>query len=338
MARSRRPSRTTATALAATIALVGGASGAVAEGSPPSGPGMPLGALAPAPEGFLELCERAPAQCPVAGAAPDVATLRAVSNRRFWEAALTRRGVSRSAAPAAAPPAALSATRSALDPAPLVLQIPRIVAIDWVTRLQIEADRLPPPEAAASAAEAASVEAVSAETAGTVALEVAGAALSADAAAAGEFVSEAPSASSAPDPATPAPAPFSLDRDAWRMVNGVNRRLNRDIRRASDASLYGREDHWTAPTGKQAQGDCEDYVLAKRADLIASGVPAEALSIAIVETPWGESHAVLLLASDRGEYVLDSLSPWISRWDRVNYRWRERQAPGRSFDWVSVAL
>jgi predicted transglutaminase-like cysteine proteinase len=67
-------------------------------------------------------------------------------------------------------------------------------------------------------------------------------------------------------------------------------------------------------------------------------VPAEALSIAIVETRWGETHAVLLLASDRGEFVLDSLSPWVSRWDRVDYRWRERQARGGAFDWVNVAL
>ncbi|MFN7389144.1 transglutaminase-like cysteine peptidase [Brevundimonas sp.] len=69
-----------------------------------------------------------------------------------------------------------------------------------------------------------------------------------------------------------------------------------------------------------------------------AGVPAEALSIAIVETRWGETHAVLLLASDRGEFVLDSLSPWVSRWDRVDYRWRERQARGGAFDWVNVAL
>ena len=79
-------------------------------------------------------------------------------------------------------------------------------------------------------------------------------------------------------------------------------------------------------------------MLAKRAALIAEGVPAEALSIAIVETRWGESHAVLLLASDRGEFILDSLSPWVTRWDRVDYDWRERQLPGRPFDWVQVAV
>lgn len=133
-------------------------------------------------------------------------------------------------------------------------------------------------------------------------------------------------------------AGFTLDRAGWRMVSRVNRRLNREIRQVSDDRLYGVEDFWQRPEGRRARGDCEDYVLAKRAALIAEGVPAEALSIAIVETRWGESHAVLLLASDRGEFILDSLSPWVTRWDRVDYDWRERQLPGRPFDWVQVAI
>jgi predicted transglutaminase-like cysteine proteinase len=134
------------------------------------------------------------------------------------------------------------------------------------------------------------------------------------------------------------PVVYSLDREGWRLVSRVNRRLNREIRQVSDARLYGVDDFWARPQAQEAQGDCEDYVLAKRAALIAEGVPAAALSIAIVETRWGESHAVLLLASDRGEFVLDSLSPWVTRWDRVDYRWRERQQPGRPFDWVRIAV
>jgi predicted transglutaminase-like cysteine proteinase len=131
---------------------------------------------------------------------------------------------------------------------------------------------------------------------------------------------------------------FSLDRAGWRLVNGINRRVNRQIRRSADANTYGEEDYWAVPQSQSARGDCEDFVLAKRRALIDAGVPAASLSIAIVETRWGESHAVLLLASDRGEFILDSLSPWVTRWDRVDYAWRERQLPGRPFDWVQVAI
>ncbi|MCG2662854.1 transglutaminase-like cysteine peptidase, partial [Brevundimonas sp.] len=127
-----------------------------------------------------------------------------------------------------------------------------------------------------------------------------------------------------------------LDRQTWARVNTINRSVNRQIRSASDVAVYGTEDYWQAPAQAGARGDCEDYVLAKRAALIEAGVPAAALSIAIVKTRWGESHAVLLLASTSGEYVLDNLTPWISRWDQVDYEWRERQAPGKVFEWVQV--
>ena len=128
-----------------------------------------------------------------------------------------------------------------------------------------------------------------------------------------------------------------LDKAGWQVVKTINRMVNRRIRQGSDARTFGVEDFWQAPTEAGARGDCEDYVLAKRADLIRAGIPADTLSIAIVTTRWGESHAVLLVATDTGEFVLDNLSPWISRWDQVDYVWQERQAPGRIFDWVRMA-
>ena len=210
-----------------------------------------------------------------------------------------------------------------------------------------------PDETAVVAAVDAGTEAASAADAAVPAVEVAAAILTDVAASATDVplsvsvsvpayaktVASDPVAADVAQPAArEAVAVFTLDRAGWRMVSRVNRRLNREIRQVSDDRLYGVEDFWQRPEGSRARGDCEDYVLAKRAALIAEGVPAEALSIAIVETRWGESHAVLLLASDRGEFILDSLSPWVTRWDRVDYAWRERQLPGRPFDWVQVAI
>jgi predicted transglutaminase-like cysteine proteinase len=88
--------------------------------------------------------------------------------------------------------------------------------------------------------------------------------------------------------------------------------------------------------GERAEGDCKDYVLEKRRALVADGVPAADLSIAIVMTPWGETHAVLLVRTDRGELVLDSLSQWIQPWRKVHYKWIKRQAPGQQLTWVSL--
>jgi predicted transglutaminase-like cysteine proteinase len=132
--------------------------------------------------------------------------------------------------------------------------------------------------------------------------------------------------------------PLHTDHALLAELDRVNSRINRAIRYVSDRVLYGDEDYWHLPldAGGRAEGDCKDYVLEKRRALIADGVPAANLSIAIVETSWGETHAVLLVTTDRGELVLDSLSPWIKPWQDVRYRWIERQAPGRQLTWVKL--
>ena len=132
--------------------------------------------------------------------------------------------------------------------------------------------------------------------------------------------------------------PLHTDHALLAELDRVNLRINRAIRYVSDRTLYGDEDYWRLPldAGGRAEGDCKDYVLEKRRALIAHGVPAADLSIAIVETSWGETHAVLLVTTDRGELVLDSLSPWIKPWQDVRYRWIERQAPGRQLTWVKL--
>ena len=59
--------------------------------------------------------------------------------------------------------------------------------------------------------------------------------------------------------------------------------------------------------------------------------------MAVVLTPRGERHAVLVLSTDRGDYVLDSLTPWIVPWRQSGYRWLERQVAGARDHWVMVA-
>lgn len=129
---------------------------------------------------------------------------------------------------------------------------------------------------------------------------------------------------------------LSLSDADWKAVSAINRQVNREIRSGSDARVHGVDDYWSIPTGDRARGDCEDYVLAKRRALIRAGYPVQSLSIAVVDTRWGETHAVLLISTDRGEFVLDNLTSRISRWDEVSYRWRERQVPGKTFEWVRM--
>ena len=120
-------------------------------------------------------------------------------------------------------------------------------------------------------------------------------------------------------------------------LNQFNRKINEAIKPQSDMITNGVADHWDTPLeeGKKV-GDCEDYALEKRHALIAAGFPAQALSLAVVRTRWGEMHAILLVDTDRGELVLDNLSPWVTSWRELDYQWIERQAPGQPMNWVSI--
>ena len=139
-------------------------------------------------------------------------------------------------------------------------------------------------------------------------------------------------------PAQPMVNPLRTNDDLLAQLDRVNLSVNHAIRYVSDKALYGDEDYWhlALGPGEPAAGDCKDYVLEKRRALIAQGVPAADLSIAIVETTWHESHAVLLVSTDRGEMVLDSRSDWVKPWWQVRYSWVERQAPGQQLNWVTI--
>jgi predicted transglutaminase-like cysteine proteinase len=133
-------------------------------------------------------------------------------------------------------------------------------------------------------------------------------------------------------------APLVADRGLMTMLNRVNLGVNGAIRYEPDQRQYGIDDYWTLPleAGGTAAGDCKDYVLEKRRALIDAGISAADLSIAIVKTVWGETHAVLLVSTDRGELVLDSLSSQIRPWRKAPYQWVERQAPGEQLVWVKI--
>lgn len=150
---------------------------------------------------------------------------------------------------------------------------------------------------------------------------------------------EAPVSVTFVDPAARArsarPAVPRLDPALWATLNRVNGRVNEAVLRRTDAEAWGQDDYWTTPLKNgAAAGDCEDFVLEKRRALLDAGVPDRALNIAVATTAWGETHAVLLVNTTKGEFVLDNLSPWVVPWAAAPYRWRQRQVGGEAFNWV----
>lgn len=124
-----------------------------------------------------------------------------------------------------------------------------------------------------------------------------------------------------------------LDERVWRMIQTVNRQVNAEIQPITDMDHWGVIERWDIPT--DGMGDCEDYVLLKRQRLTQAGLPARALRATVVVDAAGEGHAVLMLRTDRGDYILDNKRDSILPWGQTGYMFikRERQ---ESFGWTSL--
>jgi len=127
----------------------------------------------------------------------------------------------------------------------------------------------------------------------------------------------------------------SLTPQNWSLLNRVNTQVNDMIVPEDDYRHFGKAEYWTIPT--DGRGNCHDYALTKRAQLIGAGVPELALRIAVVETSQGERHAVLTVATDKGDYVLDNLRGEIRPWEDADYTWIERQGASSAWQWVALS-
>ena len=131
---------------------------------------------------------------------------------------------------------------------------------------------------------------------------------------------------------------ISLTAETRALLTRVNRKVNRIVRPRSDLAMTGRAEFWSLPIALNGRlfGDCEDFALQKKAELIEAGLPASALTLAVVNTRRGEVHAVLVVETDQGDLVLDNRSSWVLPWAEVNYHWVARQVRGDSMRWARV--
>lgn len=124
-----------------------------------------------------------------------------------------------------------------------------------------------------------------------------------------------------------------LDQARWSELTAVNQEVNTGIRPATDQELFGRPEVWDFP---DESGDCEDFVLLKRKELMDKGWPAAALLITVVRQTNGDGHAVLTVTTNRGDLVLDNLDPQIRLWSETSYRYLKRQSEYDSGAWVAI--
>lgn len=124
-----------------------------------------------------------------------------------------------------------------------------------------------------------------------------------------------------------------LEPETFVALEALNRDVNRQYTPMEDIDAYGLSDFWTLP-GTYA--DCEDYVLEKRRRLIAAGWPAEALLIGVVRGTESPYHAVLIVRTEAGEWVLDNMTDEILDWRDTGYEWVIRQSSADPLVWVRI--
>jgi predicted transglutaminase-like cysteine proteinase len=122
---------------------------------------------------------------------------------------------------------------------------------------------------------------------------------------------------------------------ALRAAREVNRRVNQRVRPVEDMAQYRAEDHWALPTRRG--GDCEDFALLKKFELMQRGVPADRLLIATVFSRTVGPHAVLVLRLGDGDHVLDNVTDEIKPWDRTGYTFLAVQNPRAPETWLRVS-
>ncbi|WP_439603109.1 transglutaminase-like cysteine peptidase [Devosia sp.] len=66
-------------------------------------------------------------------------------------------------------------------------------------------------------------------------------------------------------------------------------------------------------------GDCDEYAATKRNLLIRAGIPPSAIRFAYVKAR-GEGHAIVVVKTDRGDFVLDNLHRSVRPLAQTGYR------------------
>ena len=126
---------------------------------------------------------------------------------------------------------------------------------------------------------------------------------------------------------------IDLDAETSELLKRVNHSVNLSI--IPTVKDYGPNlgDGWTiAPD----TGDCNDYAVTKRHQLLESGLPSKALRLSVVKTASGIGHLVLVVVTTKGDVVMDNLTEVIRPWQSTDYHWLKIQSAADSKFWYEV--
>jgi predicted transglutaminase-like cysteine proteinase len=123
-----------------------------------------------------------------------------------------------------------------------------------------------------------------------------------------------------------------LTAETLETIHRVNRDVNASIMPVGRSNAIA-DGGWTI---SPASGDCNDYAVTKRHDLVRSGFPTKAVRLAVVKTTSGIGHLVLVVSTNKGDLVLDNLSETILPWQFTKYQWVKIQSASDARYWFEI--
>jgi predicted transglutaminase-like cysteine proteinase len=109
---------------------------------------------------------------------------------------------------------------------------------------------------------------------------------------------------------------LELTPDKWKLIRKINKTWNDKIQYESDSNHYHKAEHWAFPF--DGTGDCEDFAIAKRQALLSHGIDSR------FATCWCETggyHAVLVVQTDHGYFILDNRHDDVKGFSELPYKW-----------------
>ena len=105
------------------------------------------------------------------------------------------------------------------------------------------------------------------------------------------------------------PDPACLDSGRWRQISNIHNHINKSVVYKPDT-----QNIWQIA---QQTGDCEDFTLRYRAELLNKGWKSKNLLPALCKTPEGTHHMNLLVNTNQGIWVLDNRHNSIKPYTQV---------------------
>ncbi|MBZ9991948.1 transglutaminase-like cysteine peptidase [Mesorhizobium sp. BH1-1-5] len=109
---------------------------------------------------------------------------------------------------------------------------------------------------------------------------------------------------------------IAADKGFREKLSFVNSSINRLIAYRKDSVVYGKLDYWAKPSEilEHRAGDCEDFAILKMAALLRAGIPAQSMSLVVLQDRRRKFfHAVLSVSTGSGAFILDSLGNAVMR-------------------------